>query len=82
MRMPTSPDVTGPAQTAVLLAVMVIHEAHGLVSIPEIQLATKHASRSTVHTHLVALREAGLVAWEPTRRNTLRPLVARSAIEV
>lgn len=36
-------------------------------------------SRSTVYGHLHALRRAGLVAWEPGRRGTLRALVAPAA---
>lgn len=36
--------------------------------------------RSTVYEHLHALRRAGLVAWEPGRRGTLRALVAPAAV--
>lgn len=36
--------------------------------------------QSTTHSHLVALHAAGLVAWEPGSKGTLRPTVRVVAV--
>lgn len=56
-----------------LAAVDRFHELHGYCpSVRDIQEALKLASTSTAHRYLAALRELGLIRWDPTRTRTIR----------
>jgi SOS-response transcriptional repressor LexA len=46
-------------------------------SVREVGRACGLSSPATLHAHLSTLKAAGLVAWEPYRARTLRPLVER-----
>lgn len=66
----------GDTRTRVLLAVLAGHR--GCV---DLGIVTGLRSTDTVYKHLLALRDEGLIAFEPKRvaTGTLRPLVARVA---
>lgn len=68
-----------PAQTRVFLALLAEWEKHGRVTIRAVAKRLGLAGVGSVHTHLSALREAGLVAWDDGRSATLRPLFGRVA---
>lgn len=73
------PGVMQPTRAAVLAAVIHTHAAHGRVTVRDISRAVC-CSLSTCHDHLLRLRRDGLVAWEPERQGTLRPLITPEAI--
>lgn len=60
------PDRFSPGRTSVFLAVLA-----GFTTYGDLEQATG-LGRSTIHRHLAALREAGMVAWEPDTEGTLR----------
>lgn len=68
-----------PTRAAVLLALLRTHAHNGRVTVRDISEAVG-ISTSTCHTHLLALRREGLIAWEPERAGTLRPLVEAGAV--
>lgn len=63
----------GDGRTRALLAVVA-----GARTWTDIVEATGMA-KTRVHVHLTRLQRDGLVAWEPHRQGTLRPLVRRVA---
>lgn len=68
-----------PTRAAVLAALLTIFDADGRVTIRGI-CDDVGISTSTCHHHLLALRRAGLVGWEPQRAGTLHPRVAARAV--
>jgi SOS-response transcriptional repressor LexA len=66
--------VTVKARRADLVRLIEEHRAiHGFSpSVRELQLATGVASMSTTHRDLVALRDEGLIQWDPQRYRTIR----------
>lgn len=68
----TSGDLVAPGSTAVYLAICRLH-GHRSLSAPRLAEETG-LERTTIHNHLLRLRDAGLVEWDPARRATLRPL--------
>lgn len=67
-------DAIPRARTAVLLALVRRHEAGQRTVIDDL-VADLGRNRMVVHSHLLALRADGLVAWERGQKGTLRPLV-------
>jgi SOS-response transcriptional repressor LexA len=63
------------SQLRILLAVCTVHHRDGRATVRAVAEAVGLASMSTVHHHLVALRDAGWVTWDDGRDSTLRPLV-------
>ena len=72
---PRDPSLISPAVTVTLLALIVVYRVHGSASVREVALVAGQRSAGMVHAHLVKLRRAGLVDWEPGKIGTLRPLV-------
>lgn len=68
------PEALGVVTTRVLLCLVV---EHALVGRATVRSVARRAQRneSVIHAQLVRLRALGLVAWEPGRAATLRPLV-------
>lgn len=67
------PDAVAPGSTRVYLALCALHAEKGSASMD--RLARRCGlSRSGTTTHLIRLRQVGLVSWEPDKRGTLRPL--------
>lgn len=63
-----------PTRAAVLTTLLRLHAAEGRCTVRAVA-DELGISISTCHSHLTALRRAGLIAWEPKRAGTLRPLV-------
>lgn len=61
-----------PRSTEVYLTLCRLH-GHKAVSARRLGEACG-LERNTIHNHLLRLRAQGLVAWDPDRRATLRPL--------
>jgi len=69
------PDYVTPARTATMLALLAEHTATGRATVRAVA-ARRGRHFATVHSHLVRLQEQGdLVANDPDRYGTLRPLV-------
>lgn len=68
-----------PTRAAVLVALLSIFAESGRVTVREISDEVD-ISTSTCHAHLLVLRRDGLIAWEPGRDGTLRPLVRAEAL--
>lgn len=65
-----------PAQTRVLLALLRVYERDGRATVRSVAAEAGLASYGRVQeTHLSRLADAGLIAWEPGKAGTLRPLV-------
>lgn len=64
------PGLVGDGETRALLAVLA-----GARTTNAVAAACGWTSRSSAWVNLIRLRERGLVAWEPGRSGTLRPLV-------
>lgn len=64
-----------PAGTEVLLALVAVHARDGRATVRAVAAAAERGVSAT-HVHLMRLRGLGLVAWDPPRQGTLRPLVA------
>ena len=60
-----------------LLALVSLHEREGRATVRDLCRERGLRSPGQVHAHLQVLRDEGLVAWEPRRAGTLRPLVRR-----
>ena len=65
------------AQVRCLMAVVEVFERDGRATVRSVMRHLDLRSSQTVHHHLTALRDFGLVTWEPGRRGTLRPTVGR-----
>lgn len=71
-----TPDDAMPAnQAAVLAAVAHIWRTEGRVTVRAVS-GRLGLSPSTVHSHLWALRRAGLVSWDVAAAGTLHPTFA------
>jgi repressor LexA len=46
-------------------------------SVRELQAAVGLSSMSTIHRDLVALRDEGLIEWDPNRNRTIRVVASR-----
>lgn len=65
-----------PGRTGVLLALLRVYERDGRATVQSVvDEAGLSSVGGTYQHHLVPLRDAGLVDWEPNRAGTLRPLV-------
>ncbi len=71
------PGAIAPSLVHVLLAVVKLAETQPTVQIPDVCRECGISAKSVVHYRLEALRDLGLVTWEPGRAGTLRPMVAR-----
>jgi DNA-binding IclR family transcriptional regulator len=67
-------DVMPAARAAVHAALIRMHTLEGRATVRGISRLVG-CSISTCHHHLLRLRRVGLIAWEPERQGTLRPLV-------
>ncbi len=77
----TPPCAISPAQTRVLLALIRCYQRDGRATCRSVAEEAGLASVGSVYRHhLPSLRRRGLVAWEPNRAGTLRPLVAPVAV--
>lgn len=68
-----------PTRAAVLTTLVRLHAAEGRCTVRAIA-GEAGISVSTCHAHLLTLRRAGLIAWEPERAGTLRPLVLSRSV--
>lgn len=70
------PGAVRPAVTRTMLALVAVYERDGRATVRTVvaELGYGVSSVSRAHTHLLELRERGLVGWEGP--GTLRPLVA------
>lgn len=65
-------DAVPQGRTRVYLALVRRHEAGQRTVIDDLA-ADVGVCRTTVYRHLLALRDDGLVTWEPDRAGTMRP---------
>lgn len=68
-------DVLEHGAVTTLIALIVVHELMGRATVREVAMFAGGRSVSTIHHHLLNLRDAGLVDWEDGKGGTLRPLV-------
>lgn len=71
-------SIGGTGRTRVLLSLIRLHSTFGRATVRAIA-ADVGISVGTAHWHLQHLADEGLIAWDPGKRGTLRPLVERVA---
>lgn len=71
-------QVTEDVRSRVLLALVFVYRCDGRATVRTVAAAAGKPVMTT-HQALASLRDEGLIAWEPGRHGTLRPLVGAVA---